>query len=120
MMYDLGSRLKLIRLKRGMTQKDLAGRINKSVPAVSSYESNAQLPPLDVLESIALALNVSIDYLAGIDAGITYSTSHLTSRQIELIDLLFQEFTNEKQTGGEITDNQIRILQKLISLFSSK
>ena len=62
-MYDLGSRLKSIRLKRGLTQKELAAKISKSVSAVSSYESNAQLPPLDVLESIALTLNVSIDYL---------------------------------------------------------
>lgn len=116
-MYDLGSRLKSIRLKRGLTQKDLAGKINKSVSAVSSYESNAQLPPLDVLESIALTLNVSIDYLAGLDCEKTYSVKNLTKEQIELVDLLFQEFQNERSEDQKLTDSQIRIIQKLICLF---
>lgn len=38
-MYDLGSRLKTIRLQRGLTQRQLAARVNKSVSAISSYES---------------------------------------------------------------------------------
>ena len=64
-MYDLCSRIKDIRQKRGITQKDLALRVNKSISAISSYETNAQLPPLDVIEDIAVILNVSIDYLVG-------------------------------------------------------
>lgn len=116
-MYDLGSRLKLIRLKRGFTQKELAARINKSVSAISSYESNAQLPPLDVLESIALTLNVSIDFLAGIDSHNTYSARNLSSQQTEIIDLLFQQFSASPSVDGELTAEQIRLLQKLINLF---
>ncbi len=42
-------------------EKVLAGRINKSVAAVSSYETNVQSPPLDVLISIASVLNVSLE-----------------------------------------------------------
>lgn len=48
-MYDLGSRLRALRNKRGLTKKDLAKRINKSVSAVSGYEPNVQIPPTDVL-----------------------------------------------------------------------
>lgn len=48
-MYDLGLRLKTLRLQRGLTQKMLATRIHKSKAAVGSYESNRQMPPLDVL-----------------------------------------------------------------------
>lgn len=118
-MYDLGSRLKSIRLKRGLTQKELAAKISKSVSAVSSYESNAQLPPLDVLESIALTLNVSIDYLAGLDTANTYSSKNLTAEQTELMDLLFQEFQKEG-SDKQLTDTQIRIIQKLICLFLTK
>ena len=118
-MYDLGSRLKSIRLKRGLTQKELAAKISKSVSAVSSYESNAQLPPLDVLESIALTLNVSIDYLAGLDTANTYSAKNLTAEQTELMDLLFQEFQKEG-SDKQLSDEQIRIIQKLICLFLTK
>lgn len=119
-MYDLGSRLKSIRLKRGITQKELALRISKSVSAISSYESNAQLPPLDVLESIALTLHVSIDYLVGIDIHNTYSAKSLTHEQAELLDLLFQEFHSKKPYNGLLSQEQIIIIQKLIQHFISK
>lgn len=116
-MYDLGSRLKSIRLQRGLTQKVLARRVNKSVSAISSYESNAQMPPLDVLESLALVLNVSLDYLVGLSENNTYSTDHLTSDQKEIVDLLFQEFSAESTVEKELTTEQIKIIQKLLALF---
>lgn len=62
-MYDFGSRLKAIRNQRGLTQKKLAEEIGKSVQAVSSYERNSQIPPIEVMISIADVLNVSLDYL---------------------------------------------------------
>ena len=48
-MYDLGFRIKEIRTRRGLNQKELAQRINKSKSAVCGYETNAQIPPLEVL-----------------------------------------------------------------------
>lgn len=116
-MYDLGSRLKSIRLQRGLTQRELAARVNKSVSAISSYESNAQLPPLDVLESIVLTLNVSLDYLVGLNNSNSFSTQNLTQAQKELVELLFQEFEAAKIDTDELTAPQIRILQKLICEF---
>lgn len=64
-MYDLGSRIKEAREKRGLSQRELASRVSKSPSAISSYESNVQTPPTDVLISIARALHVSIAYLIG-------------------------------------------------------
>lgn len=91
-MYDFGLRLKKLRKSRGLTQKMLADRINKSVSAVSSYESNAQLPPLDVSKSIALALGISIDYLVGNEETPAYTAKNLTEYQAELLDELISEF----------------------------
>ena len=116
-MYDLGSRLKAMRLQRGLTQKELAARVSKSVSAISSYESNAQLPPLDVLESIALTLHVSIDYLVGLDNFNTYSTQQLTDQQRELLDLLFREFSTHSGNSDSITAQQVMIIQKLFHVF---
>lgn len=48
-MYDLGFRIKEMRVRRGISQKELAQRINKSKSAVCGYETNAQIPPLEVL-----------------------------------------------------------------------
>jgi len=116
-MYDLGSRLKAIRIRQGLTQRELAEKVNKSVSAISSYETNAQLPPLDVLESIALTLHVSLDYLVGIAPSNSFSTQNLTQTQKELVALLFQEFHTEKSGSEELTQSQIQIIQKLISEF---
>lgn len=119
-MYDVGRKLKLIRQQRCITQKELAIRINKSVSAISSYESNAQLPPLDVLESIAIALNVSLDYIVGNDSTASYSTQNLTPEQSEIIELLFREFSSPQEESDVLTADQIFIIRKLFSLFSAR
>jgi transcriptional regulator with XRE-family HTH domain len=116
-MYDLGSRLKATRLQRGLTQKELAARVSKSVSAISSYESNAQLPPLDVLESIALTLHVSIDYLVGLDNFYTYSTRNLTEKQKDLVDALFCEFSHHSEKSDTLTNHQIHLIYKLFLTF---
>ncbi len=91
-MYDLGLRIRELRKKRGLSQRELARRINKSYSVVCSYESNTQLPPLDVVISIATVLSTSIDYLVGFDKNSSYSTRQLTPDQILLLDMLFSEF----------------------------
>lgn len=117
-MYDFGLRLKQLRKNRGMTQKALADRINKSVSAISSYESNAQLPPLDVSISIALALGISLDYLVGCSDIPVYSAKGLTSIQIEVLDELISEFHVPTNNSAIVSEQQLKILQKLICIFT--
>ena len=87
-MYDLGLRIKEIRTQRGLTQSALARKISKSISAVSSYETNMQMPPLDVLLSIASALNVTLDQLVGFDADASISVKGLTKQQKQIIDMI--------------------------------
>lgn len=119
-MYDLGTRIKEIRLQRGLTQKTLALRINKSISAISSYESNVQMPPLDVLISIANAFNVTLDYLVGMDNGPTYTTKGFSDLQKEIVDLLINEFTFPSSHGKQLSETQLQILQDLILVFSEQ
>ena len=117
-MYDFGSRLQAIRTKRGLTQRMLARKINKSSSAISSYESNVQMPPTDVLMSIAAALNVSLGYLIGEDNENSYSANGLTGNQKEVLDMLFGEFSAPTNTGAVLSEQQIKIIQKLLLIFS--
>lgn len=117
-MYDFGLRLKQLRKSRGMTQKALAERINKSVSAVSGYESDAQLPPLDVSVSIALALGISLDYLVGCEDTPVYSTKGLTREQIAVLDELMSEFRVPTNRSSVISEQQLKIIQELICLFT--
>ena len=118
-MYDLGLKIKELRLKRGMTQETLGRRISKSKSAICSYETNAQLPPLDVVISIATALNVSLDQLAGLDTNSYITISTLNTEQKQLIELLLAEFAAPSGLGPELSHQQINILQKAILIFSN-
>ena len=117
-MYGLGFRIKEIRTQRGITQKELAHRINKSKSAVCGYESEAQAPPLNVLVSIASVLNVSLDYLVGFDKGDSISLRNLTSQQHGVINLLLDEFTSPTNVSPRLSPKQIKIIQELMCLFS--
>lgn len=117
-MYDIGSRLKDMRSKRGLTQKDLAKRINKSVSAISAYESNAQTPPTDVLISIAQVLHVPLTYFVNLTCEESYSAKELTVDQKALLDLIFAEFTNPSRKDQELSVRQIDIIRRLFAIFS--
>ena len=118
-MYDLGLRIKTLRTKRGMTQETLGSKINKSKSAVCSYETNAQLPPLDVAISIASALNVSLNQLVGMEDESSIPISTLNAQQKELLDLLLAEFATSPHDSRELSQQQIRIIQKMILIFTT-
>ncbi len=116
-MYDLGFRIKEIRTRRGLNQKELAQRISKSKSAVCGYETNAQIPPLEVLVSIASVLNVSLDYLVGFEEAETFSIRSLSDQQKKIVSLLFNEFMNPTNASPKLSQKQIAIIQELICLF---
>ena len=119
-MYDLGLRIKEIRTKRGLSQRELARRINKSYSVVCGYESNAQLPPLDVVTSIASVLNVSLDYLVGRSDNGVISLKGITRQQQEILEYILKEFSNPTTNGNELSPEQIKIIQKLVIYFTDR
>lgn len=119
-MSIVGSRIKQVREQRGLTQKELANRILKSPATVSAYEVGMQTPPTDVLLSIARVLHVPITYLTGQTSDNGISTLHLDAQQKEILDLLMGEFTSPTGNGEELSDQQVKIIQKLAVLFSQK
>lgn len=119
-MYDIGNRIKELRIKRGYTQQSLGEKVNKSKATISSYEKDVQLPPLEVAIDIASALNVSLDYLVGFSLEGELSVKGLSQEQREIIELICDDFLKVANDSNELTADQIRILQKLIVLFQKK
>ena len=117
-MYDLGYRIRETRTQRGISQSELAKRINKSKSAVCGYESNAQIPPSEVLVSIATVLNVSLDYLVGFDVEEPVSLKNFNSQQKKAIGLLLEEFSRPTNSSPKLSPQQIAIIKELIILFS--
>ena len=61
----IGRRIKEIRIKKKLTQEDLADEVNTSVTYISNIETAAKQASLSTLVNIASALNVTIDILLG-------------------------------------------------------
>ena len=57
--------IKTLRIKRNITQVDLAKKINVKQETISAYESGKAFPSADALIKIADYLNTSCDYLLG-------------------------------------------------------
>jgi len=60
---NIGSNIKAIRKKKGITQKALADKTGLSVNAIQSYEYGSYSPKFDTLLKIADALQVQPDEL---------------------------------------------------------
>lgn len=65
MREHFGDRLKELRLKKNLTQEELAKIINTGKASISHYESNKRVPDIETIEYLAKFFDVSIDYLLG-------------------------------------------------------
>src|SRR5690606_19362561 len=89
--HSIGARIAELRRERGLTQKELAERLQVSQPVVSDYENDVIRIPADVAVTIAGILNVSTDELLGLkDAakGTVGVKNRRLSRRLQAIDAL--------------------------------
>ena len=62
----LGKRLKELREEKGLTQKEIADKLNLHSVTYLHYEKDQREPPLKILMEMALFFDVSTDYLLGL------------------------------------------------------
>ena len=62
-MNNFGVRLKNLRLKRHLTQAELADLLSVTKSVISAYEHNLRMPSYDILIHISRIFDVSTDYL---------------------------------------------------------
>ena len=90
--------LKNLRVKKGLTQNQLAAKLwlNKSI--ISAYENEQRMPSLDVLIKLSYEFNVSIEYLLGINKNSTVDVTGLSDEQISAVNTIIELFRNDKST----------------------
>ncbi|WP_368490226.1 helix-turn-helix domain-containing protein [Clostridium sp. BJN0013] len=120
---EFGARLKLLRKEKGLTQKELAQKLNMQNTAISKYELNQRKPDTETLLEIANFFNVSVDYLLGnSDDRTTLNPKENTS--YEKISELVKE--NEIKTlaahfdGEDITDDDVEDIKNFIEFVIQK
>lgn len=97
-MVDFGSKLRALRKESGMTQTELAQRLNITKAVVSYYEKLERTPSPDVLIRLADIFNVTTDYLLGRTSTVkTIDVSGLNEEEIVLIQSMIEYFRKHQK-----------------------
>lgn len=88
---DVCKHIRELRIKRGLTQVELASILGVSKSVISSYENGVHLPPYDILIRLSKLFGVSCDYLIGVSESDYISTDGLTETQIQAIKNIVEE-----------------------------
>jgi transcriptional regulator with XRE-family HTH domain len=59
---EIGKKIKILRKTRGLTQEQLAEKLNIKRATISNYEIGRRSPHIKELEAIAEALGVNLEY----------------------------------------------------------
>lgn len=84
-MVNFGDKLRTLRTEAGMTQTELARRLNITKSVVSYYELQERTPSPDVLIKLAGIFHVTTDYLLGIEHNKMIDVSDLTDEDMRFL-----------------------------------
>lgn len=114
--YDFGQTLKMLRKEKNMTQTELGNRLGISKAAVSKYELGIASPPLDILRTMAAIFNVSLDYLCGTEQREKISVYNLTNEQIDIVNKLVSLFREHNyRNKNNLSKNDFMILGEIVA-----
>ncbi|MDP3386707.1 MAG: B12-binding domain-containing protein, partial [Eubacteriales bacterium] len=102
-MSDFGTRLKIIRKARNITQSDLSKALGIAQSTVANYENNTRFPGESSLKDLSGYLEVSIDYLMGLTDSQSVALHHINGESV-----------NEATRTDDSHELGDRILQHLI------
>jgi transcriptional regulator with XRE-family HTH domain len=63
MNFNIGAKIKALRLAASMTQEQLANKLGISAQAVSKWESGTNMPDIQILPALSVIFGVTIDSL---------------------------------------------------------
>lgn len=79
---ELDKKMKNLRVASGMSQKDMAAKLDLSVPSYSNYENGYSEPPMEILQKFCEILNVSVSDLFGFNVPANTKTNLKTYSDI--------------------------------------
>ncbi len=97
MIYGLPQKLRNMRLKHRLSQKQVSDRIGVSPSIISGYETGERTPSTEVLLALSHIYLCSTDYLLGRNeytANNSISVDGLTEQQIAALRLLVESMKN--------------------------
>ena len=96
-MVNFGETLRTLRKEAGMTQTELANRLNVTKSVVSYYELQERTPSPEVLVKLTNVFHVSADYLLGIRKDQALDCSGLTEDDIRLVRMIIETLRKKNE-----------------------
>lgn len=96
MIIKIAERIKELRQKRNLSQKELAKTFKVSRDAINAWEMGLSIPSSKRILEIAIYFNVSIDYLFGIEDDLTINISDLNEFEKSIVLNLLFVLKNQK------------------------
>ena len=93
-MVDFGNTLKTLRLRKNMTQAQLAQKLGLTKSVISAYETGLRLPSYDVLIHISKIFKVSTDYLLGVESQQGIDLSGISEEEVTALKNLIKAMRN--------------------------
>lgn len=90
-MQYFGEKLRALRIENGLTQQQLADKVELVKSSISAYEQGAKYPSVEVLIKICTVFQVSADYLLGLSDDMGLVKSGLTDEQTNILRILIRE-----------------------------
>lgn len=111
MNYNIGVKIKQLRLGASMTQEQLASRLGVSPQAVSKWESGTNMPDIQILPELSVIFGVSIDSLFDLTDqrkleridNMLYDVRFLTEEDFRSTEQYLKETTEKASLKGEAT-----------------
>lgn len=96
----IGDIMKSLRTDKGITQKELAEKLNLSVTAISHYEAGNRDPNINIIVQYAKFFDVSADYILGLSKQKNQNfnqnnTIKFINKLLEIIQLYLNETEDE-------------------------
>lgn len=81
----VAARIKALREQKGITQAELAKRLDITRSSVNAWEMGISVPSTQYIVELSKLFKVSTDYLLGVESSATVSVAGLTEKDIQLI-----------------------------------
>lgn len=93
----IGTRIKEVREKNGLTQSELAKKLGLTRSGVNAWEMGISIPSAQYLIGLANLFKVSTDYLLGVDKTETIDISSLNDTEKGIVYSLLKYFEDNRR-----------------------
>ena len=97
MIAILSDKIKELRLNSGLSQAEVARRLQVTRSSVNAWEMGLNVPTTQYIIELSKVFNVSTDYILGLDTDLKLDISMLETEELNIIYNLLNYFKSKKQ-----------------------